>query len=393
MNCNLQGTLDVPLSQQAEARFENVWLRDDLKNVDNWDSYPGLYTGTSVERESLRLSRMPSLSTNISSGLLSLESFTEIPEIYGASQWCGIVSLGSKKKHVSDELIGVGGTSQLATGSEERSSGLESICGTSPVTTHEKTGPQGALWVDYGNLVTQAHGVPNFPDQLPFFMDHADIAQMPPAQLNTNFPITDANVVSPDAMGHGETHDPQLTPESTSFSSAPNNFYLHTPRSGMTTLDSADFSPTSQEFVQYTPLSGRSPTSILSLSPTSQEVQSRTSMELTDENMLNDLFPQTLRVVPGLFSQLSGMDSHVLADERTSKNISEDNWNCFVIEDGRGRVDAPPSARPKGKKCGPQPIEKAIITRQRRREGKTCVKCKVARVSVCSPFGISGQIY
>ena len=60
------------------------------------------------------------------------------------------------------------------------------------------------------------------------------------------------------------------------------------------------------------------------------------------------------------------------------------SWDCFVVEDGSGKVIAPPFPHRKGTRHGRLPPDKAKVTAERRRQGKTCMRCRVARVEVSS---------
>jgi hypothetical protein len=53
------------------------------------------------------------------------------------------------------------------------------------------------------------------------------------------------------------------------------------------------------------------------------------------------------------------------------------------VEDG-SRKPAPPFVpHRKGTRSGPLPAHKARITAERRKNGSTCMKCRIARVEVC----------
>ena len=58
------------------------------------------------------------------------------------------------------------------------------------------------------------------------------------------------------------------------------------------------------------------------------------------------------------------------------------DWDCFVMEDGSGEHVIPAHPRRRGARHGRLPPDKAKITAERRRQGKTCMRCRIARVAV-----------
>jgi hypothetical protein len=61
-------------------------------------------------------------------------------------------------------------------------------------------------------------------------------------------------------------------------------------------------------------------------------------------------------------------------------------WNCFVVEDGSGNVISPPLPHRKGARHGRLPPDKAKVIADRRRQGNTCMRCRVAKVEVSNPI-------
>lgn len=66
------------------------------------------------------------------------------------------------------------------------------------------------------------------------------------------------------------------------------------------------------------------------------------------------------------------------------------SWNRFIVEDGSGKANVPSLPRRKGARHGRLPAHKAKMTAERRKSGKTCIKCRVTRVEVCIQSSFPG---
>jgi hypothetical protein len=361
-------------AQQSRPSFDDVWAGSFFQNGSIPDTLSSPYTATSFisEQDSLPISHVPSLGTNPSLGTLSWESTPDVPEIYGASQWAGLSSFSSGKGHDDNENIEPDAIAQQEAGPDGMSSGMESQYGTSPMTINDGHGAQAPSWFDYGNQVTQPQGVPNLLERMSSF-PHIPMPQIDPSEMSIDFQLFGNNAETQVGPSYGATHDPGrklLSPVTTSPSS--DNATQSGPWSGLT----MELSPSSQSFVQYTPPSHSSPMNLHITDHGPQPpINHEIFMNLAYSNTASETVPQ--HVVPYLFPQPPA----VYAVDET---MEETEWDCdrFVMENGRNRAITPPSPRKKGVRAGHRPPEEAKRTAIRRKEKKTCLKCRVARIAV-----------
>lgn len=373
------------LQQAQQSSFRDIWPGRAFRIEQSLDSHGSPYTGISFERESLRLSHVPSLGTNPSVGAPSWDSLPDVPEIYGASQWPGITSFSPGREHEGKNTLYVGPSAPTGAVLDENSSGLESLCGTSPVTVHGDSGAQAPSWFDFGNQVTQPRGVPSFLDQMPFFPAGVDVPNWDSLELNTDFQLFDARPEIQGSRTYGQTYNHELTSASSSNLSPLSESLVHyTPQPSIVASGTMDMSPLSQGSTQYTESNHSNPMSNNDAWPGSQKADPLPFADFNYANTVARVVPQS--AITYVFPQLPEhyTNQTLAADDMMHK--VEENWNCFVMEDGRERAHTPPAPRRKGIRSGHRPIEEAKITAQRRKEGKTCVKCKVARVAVRFTF-------
>jgi hypothetical protein len=331
-------------------------------------------TSTFSGRESPGLSSIPSLGTNRSSGPISWESPPEVPAIYGASQWPGINSYAAT--NINENLANARVTTLPQIDQEERSSGLESLCGSSPVIPLEGNGAQSPSWFNYGNQVTQPQGISHFVEQWPSIPDISSMVPMAAMDFNNVSQLFDSVLETHDP-GYGNTNGPGLVQESSmnvSFDSK--NLIQYTPRSGLTSFDSGDLSP-SDGIEPCPPRNNSSPIG-------ASNPQQFTFDQQSAPQVNYDIVPHEnayFEPVPYIFPE--ALEVHKTEGQVDDENMQEKTWNCFVIEDGSGSAVTPPSHRRKGVRHGHLPPVKAKITAQRRKEGKTCIRCKIARMEVC----------
>lgn len=388
---NELSSLGLPQQTQLSS-FRDIWPGRAFRIESSLDSYSSPYAGISFERESLRLSHVPSLGTNPSVEAPSWDSLPDVPEIYGASQWPGIASLSPNQGHEGNDVLNSGPRASNGAILDGNSSGLESLCGTSPVTAHGDSGVQAPSWFDFGNQVTQPQGVPSFLDPMPFFPAGVEIPNWDSLEFNADFQLFDSRPNNQEEGGYEDIHNHKRSLASPSdFSALSNSAVQHTPQSDVTPQGSTDLSPLLQGFTQYKPSNDSSPMSRDGSRLGSQKANPLPLTNFTYANTVAAIVPQSS--VTYIFPQLPEHPaSQATAVDETMHEV-EENWNCFVMEDGRERAHTPPAPRRKGIRSGHRPIEEAKVTAQRRKEGKTCIKCKVARVAVRFTFQVSRDQY
>lgn len=92
------------------------------------------------------------------------------------------------------------------------------------------------------------------------------------------------------------------------------------------------------------------------------------------------IFPMPATVKPYLTQPQDCGQDH----SKTKNGCPEVIWDCFVLEDGSGNTISSPLPHNQGQKRqrGRLPPNKRKVTADRRRQGTTCMRCRVAKVEV-----------
>ena len=116
--------------------------------------------------------------------------------------------------------------------------------------------------------------------------------------------------------------------------------------------------------------------------------------EINQPYHCDTFYHQTLQPIPDADNASS---PHVLCEEEaieefdtqdSTKIVGPDarlfqsGWDCFVMETGSGEHTTPTRPRRRGVRQGRLPPDKAKRTAERRKQAKTCMRCRIARVEV-----------
>jgi hypothetical protein len=367
--------------------YDNAWYGRIPHGLQTFNSLYDTYAGISVtSRDSLRLSRMPSLVTKPSLDTQSWGSPPPAPEIYGASQWPGIFPLSPTQENEGISIFDSGFVAHMGVGAGDKLSRQESLCGTTSITALEtKRGPTSS-WFDCGNHVTPLQGTPDVVEEVTFHVNEV-IPFQPSNGLNLDFQLFDATINPLHDHTYGQPPNIDQNLISSPISPSSSGVTQYTPHPSISSSGFEDLSPSTQILASctvLTPPSNPSPKSVEAFWSSSQELGYGNITEAAYNDNAYEAIGSGLSTtsLPWPSPQLQNNYATERAVVQKEVERVKQNYNCFVMEDGRGRATTPPLPRQKGKRGGHLSPESARIAAERRKAGSTCSRCRIARVTV-----------